>query len=178
MHSLFNPLLKLTLLLGLMLATLAAPPVQASADKQSFWGLGAGLEVLNKDGSGTGFYFNAEGGYNFNSMLGLGLHAGYSNIGSVDVRIFDFGGFFQVTEADSGFYGKLLVDGVNASVDGGATRHGVAGTQTGLAPGLALGLLIPSAGDFHMVPEIGYRMAFLDSTVSLIHATFNLVWDL
>jgi hypothetical protein len=164
-------------LLVLALLALAPTTVFASADRQSFIGGGLGVEVLSKDGSGTGFYFQGMGGYNFNSLVGLGLHLGYSNVGSVSIRTLDFGAFLQLTDSESGVYGKFYLDGMNAAVDSGATAHGIAGTQTGFAPGVGLGMLIPSAGDFHMAPEVAYRLGLFNSTVNLITATFNLIWD-
>jgi hypothetical protein len=165
----------LTLVLTIFIT---ANPARASADRQSFFGGGVGFEVLTQNGSGTGFYLQGQGGYAFTPNLAIGLHAGFSKIGSVDIRVIDFGPFFQLTEPESGFYGRIYLDGVNASVDGGSLAHGVNGSQTGFAPGAALGILLPSAGDFHMVPEVAYHAAFLTQTVNLISATFNLVWDL
>jgi hypothetical protein len=167
------------LLLGLLVVVplLAPAAASASADRQSFLGGGIGVQVLSKDGSGTGFYFQGLGGYNFNSLVGLGLHLGYSNVGGVGIQTLDFGAFLQLTDSDSGLYGKFYLDGMNAKVDGGATAHGIAGTQTGFAPGVGLGMLIPSAGDFHMAPEVAYRLGLFNSTVNLITATFNLIWD-
>lgn len=158
------------------LSLTASSAAFAAADRQSFAGAGLGFEVLSKQGSGTGFYFQGQAGYAFTSAFALGLNAGYSNIGTVDVRMLDFGAFLQLTDQESGVYGKMLLGGVNAHHDGVAA-HGVSGTDTGFAAGAALGLLIPSGGDLHLVPELAYRAAFLAGTVHLIAGTVNLVWD-
>lgn len=161
----------------LMLLLVSTSSVFASADRQSFGGLGLGLEILSQDGSGTGFYYQAFGGYNFSALVGVGLHIGSAKIGEIATRATDFGGFVQLTDESSGLFGRLYLDGVYASRDGGGTAHGVSGSQTGFAPGVGAGMLIPSAGDFHMAPELTYHIAFLNSPVNLITATFNLIWD-
>lgn len=167
-----------------ILATLAvllafgAAPARAAADKQAFAGGGIGFELLSKDGSGTGFYMTGHGGYNFNSMVGIGLTAGFSKVSSVNIKVIDYGTFLQITEPESGLYGRALLGGIHASTPDGGTRNGVAGNDDGFAAGVALGILIPSVGDFHMVPELSYKAAFLEDTVNLIAGTFNLVWDL
>lgn len=166
-----------TTILALILFFTIFTEVRAAADRQAFAGLGAGFQVLSREGSGTGFYFQGHGGYNFDSMIGVGLHAGYSKVGTVNIQVLDYGGFLQLTENNSGVYGRLYLDGVHAVVPGGHLRHGVKGTQNGFSPGVGVGLLIPSVGDFHMVPELGYRLAFLEKAVNLINGTFNLVWD-
>ncbi|MEW6056114.1 MAG: hypothetical protein AB1540_05820 [Bdellovibrionota bacterium] len=167
---------KLRLVL-LFIASFMSSAAFAAADRQSFGGAGLGLRVLAQNGSGTGVYLQLHGGYAFTPIYALGLHGGYSNVGTVRIRTFDFGAFGQMLEPDSGLYLRLYLDGVNASVNDGGSRHGVQGNQTGFAPGLGVGMLIPTAGDFHLVPEVTYHAAFLDSAVNLIDATFNLMWD-
>lgn len=170
-------LLTLAAFVFLILSFSTPKNARASADRQSFAGLGVGFQVLAQNESGTGFYTQGFGGYAFNSLVAVGLHAGYSNVGNVGIRTFDFGAFLQLTDTNSGIYGKLYADGVNAAVSGGGVRNGVQGTQTGFAPGIGLGVLIPTAGDFHLVPELSYRLAFLNSSVNLIAGAFNLMWD-
>lgn len=166
--------MRTTLLSALALLALAGSAL-AGPDKQSFFGGGLGFEVLSKNGSGVGFYFQGFGGYNFDSIFGVGLHAGYSNVSGVSIQALDFGGFFQATEPDSGLYGRFYLDGVRAVARG--PYHGVVNSQLALAPGVASGMLIPSAGSFHMVPEVAYRIGLFDSAVHMISATFNLMWD-
>jgi hypothetical protein len=149
----------------------------AAADRQAFAGGGIGIEFLSKNGSGTGFYLQGAGGYAFTPNLGAGLHLGYSNIGSVGIKMLDFGAFGQVMEPESGFYGRLYLDGIYASVSGGGRRNGVDGDEMGFAPGAGIGLLIPAVGDFHLNPEVAYKYAFLSDGVNLLQATFNLMWD-
>lgn len=161
----------------LLVATTSASSALAAADRQSFLGAGVGFEVLSKNGSGTGFYFQGLGGYAFSPNFAVGLHAGYSRVSSVQIATFDFGGFLQVSEETSSLYGRLYLDGIRASTDPGGKRNGVDGAQLGFAPALGVGMSIPSAGDLHFVPEITYRSAFLDEQVNLIVGTINLVWD-
>ena len=77
MHK--KPGLPRVLLCFLALA-LTSAPARAAADRQSFWGFGPGIEFLSNDGSGTGFYVQIFGGYNFDSMVGVGLHGGWSKV--------------------------------------------------------------------------------------------------
>lgn len=154
-----------------------APHARATADRQAFLGAGLGFEVLSQAGSGTGFFVQGQGGYNFSSLFGVGLNIGYSNIGSVAVDALDFGGFLQLTDEQSGLYGKFFLNGVAASTDGGQLRHGVSGSEVGFAPGVALGMLIPSVGDLHFAPEVAYKCAFLTKPVNLVQVTFGLVYD-
>lgn len=174
MHKHFAVLLAALLT---CLSVVSPSGAHASADKQAFGGLGIGAEFLSQNGSGTGFYYQAFGGYNFDEMIGVGLHIGSSKVGEVHIRATDFGGFFQMTDQLSGLYGRVYVDGIYASVDGGGRAHGVDGTQLGFAPGIGLGMLIPSAGDFHLTPELSYRAALLASTVNLITVSFSFTWD-
>ncbi len=148
-----------------------------ASDGHSFWGLGPGIEVASKDGSGTGFYLQTFGGYNFNSHVALGGHIGYSNLGGIAIQAWDFGSFVQLTEPDSGLFGRFYLDAVHMSTSGGATAHGVSGSQTGVATGFGIGMLIPSIGSFHLVPEMTYKAAFLQSTISVIGMTFSAMWD-
>jgi hypothetical protein len=166
--------LRLLLSLSFALFSLSA---NAAGDGQNFWGFGPGLEVLSNAGSGTGFYIQAFGGHSFNSLVSLGLHAGYSNVGNVSVQTVDFGAFTQLTDADSGIYGRFYLDGMNASTSGGANAHGINGTQMAFAPGIGLGMMIPAAGTFHMLPEATYRLAFFQGTVNVIDITFSVMWD-
>lgn len=150
---------------------------RATADRQSFLGFGPGIEFYSQNGSGTGFYIQGFGGYNFNAHVGLGIDFGFSRVGGLGIDVWNFGAFGQYTDPESGLYGKFILDGVNAAVDGSASRNGVNGTAMGMAPGIGLGMLIPTAGSFHMAPEVDYRVAVLSSAVNLIDVTFNLVWD-
>lgn len=168
---------KLSLIILALLSFDASQSAFAAAERQAFTSAGLGIEFLSKNGSGTGFYLQGAGGYAFDKYLGAGLHIGYSNIGSVGVKVLDFGAFGQLLEPESGFYGRLYLDGVYASVSGGGRRHGVDGDEMGFAPGVGLGLLIPSVGDFHLNPEVSYKYAFLTEGVNLLQATFNLMWD-
>ena len=166
-----------TLTLLAALITLTLPSAHATADKQSFMGGGIGFEVLSQNGSGTGFYMQALGGYHFTSLLGVGFHAGFSNIGTVAVSAFDFGGFLEFTDSSSGLYGRFYTDGLIASTKGSGLMHGIDGSQLGFTFGVGAGILIPATGAFHLAPEITYRAAFMHETVNLIAGTFNVIWD-
>ncbi|MBI3558468.1 MAG: hypothetical protein HY074_19535 [Deltaproteobacteria bacterium] len=160
------------------LAILALSPAKAqAANGNMFWGFGPGIEVLSKDGTGTGFYIQGFLAHNFNSHAAIGGHAGYSNLGGVGIQAWDFGSFGQLTEPDSGLYGRFYLDGVNMRTSGGALAHGVNGTQTGLATGVGFGMLIPSVGSFHLVPELTYKVAFMQTAVNLVGMTFSAMWD-
>ncbi|HRK02111.1 MAG TPA: hypothetical protein PLH57_05550 [Oligoflexia bacterium] len=161
-----------------VLSVLIATPAQAAPKGQSFAGAGVGFEVLTNGGSGTGFYTTALGGYQFNDTnFGLGLHVGYSNVGGVGIKVLDFGAFAQYLDDVSGMYGRLYVDGIHGSTADGKRRNGVDGRETTAAVGTGLGLLIPSAGSFHLVPEVTYRLAFFKEQVHLIAGTFGVQWD-
>lgn len=163
----------------LMIAGLSAflSDAHASADRQSFLGFGPGVEVVSNDGSGTGFYFQGFGGYSFNSILGLGLHLGYSNVGGIGLRVLDFGSFLQLAHADSGLYGRFYLDGIYASTSSGGTAHGVNDSQVGFAPGVGVGMMIPPLGSFHLVGEITYRVAMMESPVHIIAPSLGVMWD-
>ncbi len=155
-----------------------ATDARATADGQGFIGGGIGFEMLSQEGSGTGFYSQVFGGTHFTSLLGIGLHAGFSSIGTVGVNAFDFGGFLELTDSNSGLYGRLYIDGLNATTKGAGLRHGVDGSQIAFATGIGAGIMIPAAGDLHFAPEITYRAAFMASVVNLIIGTVNVVYDL
>ncbi|MBI3543680.1 MAG: hypothetical protein HY075_10450 [Deltaproteobacteria bacterium] len=151
-------------------------PARASADRQAFYGFSPGLEVVSNNGSGTGFYIQGFGGYAFSPLVATGLHLGYSNVGGVGLKVVDFGGFLELKDDNSGLFGKVYLDGMNASASD--STHGVSGSQLAFAPGVGLGMLIPSAGSFHLVPEVNYRVALFSSSVNVITMSFGLMWDL
>ena len=164
------------ILLSIALLTLGSTELFAGGG-HSFWGFGPGIEVLSKDGTGTGFYTQAFAGHNFNSHTAIGGHLGYSNAGGINVQAWDFGSFVQLTEPDSGLFGRFYLDAVHMATSGGAVIHGVNGSQFGLASGFGVGMFIPSIGNFHLVPEMTYKAAFLQSVVNMVGMTFSVMWD-
>ena len=164
------------ILLSVMFFTFNSHESRASGG-HSFWGFGPGIEVLSKDGTGTGFYTQAFAGYNFNSHTAIGGHLGYSNVGGINVQSWDFGSFVQLTEPDSGLFGRFYLDAVHLATSGGAVIHGVNGSQLGMATGFGIGMFIPSTGTFHLVPEMTYKAAFLQSMINMVGMTFSVMWD-
>ena len=170
------PMTALTIL-ALILAVSKGEKAQAAYDGQAWGGVGLGFVVWTK-GTGAGVNLRGEGGYNFTKEFGLGLHTDYSKIGSVNIKMLNYGGFLQLQDPGTSFYGRLYLDGTTGiAPDDQTSSGGLKGSETAFTPGIGLGLLIPASGDFHMVPEVSYKLGLFTSIVHIVSGTFNLVWD-
>lgn len=179
MRNLLSKLTLISLFLGTFIGIcLSAPSARAATDRQPFVGFGIGLQFYSQDTSGSGFYYQGFAGYKATDLLGFGMHIGSAYDGIVHVRSTDFGGFGQILDATSGLFGRLYLDGIYATVDGGGNSHGVNSSQVGFGPGVGAGMFIPTGGALRLTPELTYHAALLNSVVHLVNATFSLTWDL
>ena len=150
---------------------------RAALDGETWGGLGVGF-ALWTSGSGAGFNVRGEGGYNITKIFGVGLHTDYSRLGTVGIKMINYGGFVQVQEPTSSLYGRIYFDGITAIADGNTSSSGISNSQTAFAPGLGSGILIPVGSDLKMSPQIDYKVGlFSESVVHIVQGTFNLVFD-
>lgn len=158
----------------ILLSTTAA---YAASDQQPWVAGGLGFSIWTK-GTGAGLDLRGEAGYKFTRNIAAGLGIDYSRLGSVGLKMLNYSGFFQLTEPDSGLFGRFYLGGITIMLDGDYKSSGAEMGDTAIAPGIGVGMSIDLIPQVRLIPEVDYKIGiFSFAAVSIVQGTVSIGYD-